>query len=251
MEIFILGSGTCEPNPNRGPAGLAVRLGDGQVLLFDSGSGTVQKMAQVGIDSRQVDYLFYSHTHADHTADLIAVLFAMNCTAPFVREKPLYLTGPKGFRKFLKQLIKAFPQIEPQSYEILLHQVESRRVRFPNFVVRTKPMNHSSMPAVGYRLEHNHKILVYSGDTGYCDNIVTLAQNADILILECSLPDEYAVEMHLSPSSAGKIAKLANAKRLVLTHFYPICEQYPILEQCRKEYSGEVQIATDLMKIHI
>jgi ribonuclease BN (tRNA processing enzyme) len=251
MEIFILGSGTCQPNPNRGQSGLAVRLSDGQILLFDLGSGTVQKMAQVGLDYRQVDYLFCSHTHADHTTDLITFLFATNCSPQNTREKPLHLFGPKGFRKFLRQLMKVYPNLEPKSYEILLHQVASSRLRFPNFVIRTKPMSHADIPAVGFRLEYNHKILVYSGDTGLCDNIITLAQNADILILECSLPNEYAIEMHLSPGSAGKIAKLANAKRLMLTHLYPICEQYPILDQCKKEYSGEISIARDLMKIQI
>jgi ribonuclease BN (tRNA processing enzyme) len=251
MEITILGSGTCEPNPNRAQSGFAVRLEDDQQLLFDSGSGTFQRLTQAGIDFRQMEYLFYSHAHADHTTDLIAFLFATNCAPQNTREKSLHIVGPKGFRKFLKLLIKAFPTLEPDSYEILVHQVGSSRLRGPNFVIRTKPMSHGDIAAVGYRLEYNHKILVYSGDTGYCDNIVTLAQNADILILECSLPDEYAIEMHLSPGSAGKIAQLANAKQLILTHLYPITEQYPMLEQCKKEYSGEVQIATDLMKLKI
>lgn len=251
MEIIILGSGTCEPNPNRVQAGFAVRLDDGQQLLFDSGSGSFQRMIQAGIDFRKIEYLFYSHAHADHTTDLISFLFSTNSVPLNIREKPLHIVGPKGFRKFIKLLIKAFPTLEPGSYEILVHQVASSRLRGSNFVIRTKPMNHGSLPAVGYRLEYNHKILVYSGDTGYCDNIVTLAQNADILILECSLPDEYAIDMHLSPSYAGKIAQLANVKRLILTHFYPICEQYPILDQCRKEYSGEVLIASDLLKLQL
>lgn len=251
MEITILGSGTCEPNPKRAQSGFAVRLDDGQQLLFDSGSGTFQHMVQAGIDFRQIEYLFYSHAHADHTTDLIAFLFSTNCVPQNIREKPLHIVGPKGFRKFLKLLIKSFPTLEPKSYEILVHQVGSSRLRGPNFVIRTKPMSHEVIPAVGYRLEYNHKILVYSGDTGYCDNIVTLAQNADILILECSLPDEYAIDMHLSPTTAGKIAQLANAKQLILTHLYPICEQYPILDQCKKAYSGEVHIAADLMKLQI
>ncbi|MCX7918144.1 MAG: MBL fold metallo-hydrolase [bacterium] len=251
MEIFILGSGTCEPNPNRGHSGIAIRLLDGQIILFDSGSGTIQKMAQMGLDYRQVDYLCYSHIHADHTTDLITFLFATNCLPQNPRVKPLHIVGPKGFRKFIKQLVKSFPQLEPKSYEILLHQVASSRLRFPNFIIRTKPMAHGELPAVGYRLEYNHKVLVYSGDTGYCDNIITLAQNADALILECSLPEEYAVDTHLCPSLAGKLANLANVKRLVLTHLYSVCDRYPILDRCKQEYSGDVQIASDLMTIQV
>jgi len=39
-------------------------------LLFDSGSGTLRRLLEAGIDFKEVDYLIYSHFHPDHTADL-------------------------------------------------------------------------------------------------------------------------------------------------------------------------------------
>ena len=48
-----------------------------------------------------------------------------------------------------------------------------------------------------------------------------ISKNADLLILECSHPDGMKAKGHLTPSLCGKIAAKANAKKLVLTHFYP------------------------------
>ena len=93
--------------------------------------------------------------------------------------------------------------------------------------------------------------MVYSGDTDYSDNLVTLAKNANILICESALPDEIKVAGHLTPSLAGEIATRANVGKLVLIHFYPECEQADIEAECRKSYSGPLVLAQDLMKINI
>jgi len=54
---------------------------------------------------------------------------------------------------------------------------------------------------------------------------------------------------HLTPSSAGRMAALAGAKRLVLTHFYPECLGTDIADQCRKTYDGKLILARDLLAI--
>jgi ribonuclease BN (tRNA processing enzyme) len=93
--------------------------------------------------------------------------------------------------------------------------------------------------------------LVYSGDTDYCGNIVRLGKEADLLILECSFPEERKKEGHLTPSLAGRIAREAQSKKLLLTHFYPVFQGHDIREECRKEYSGEILLAVDGMKVSV
>jgi len=91
---------------------------------------------------------------------------------------------------------------------------------------------------------------VYSGDTDFSNNLVTLANEADLLICESALPDELKANGHLTPSLAGKTAAMANVKKLILTHFYPECDEVDIEKQCRKTYGGELILAEDLMKIN-
>jgi ribonuclease BN (tRNA processing enzyme) len=56
---------------------------------------------------------------------------------------------------------------------------------------------------------------------------------------------------HLTPSLAGDIATRAGVKKLVLTHFYPECDQANIEQECRKTYDGPLVLAEDLMRIEI
>ncbi|HOV52770.1 MAG TPA: MBL fold metallo-hydrolase, partial [Methanothrix sp.] len=61
----------------------------------------------------------------------------------------------------------------------------------------------------------------YCPDTGVCENAVLLAEDADLLISECShKPGESSPAWpHLNPQDACEIARRAGAKRLALTHF--------------------------------
>jgi ribonuclease BN (tRNA processing enzyme) len=67
MEIAILGSGTCVPSLKRGSPGLILRIGE-RILLFDSGTGTIERMLKRGITYLDLDVVLYTHTHPDHTA---------------------------------------------------------------------------------------------------------------------------------------------------------------------------------------
>ena len=93
--------------------------------------------------------------------------------------------------------------------------------------------------------------MVYSGDTDVCENLVTLARDADVLICESALPDELKVPGHLTPSLAGQIASQAGVRKLVLTHFYPECNAVDVAEQCRKTYPGPLVLAEDLLEIRL
>jgi ribonuclease BN (tRNA processing enzyme) len=74
---------------------------------------------------------------------------------------------------------------------------------------------------MGYRFLLEGKKIAYCPDTGYCENAVTLAKDADILISECSfLPGEHSAGWpHLNPQFAARIAVEAGAGRLALVHF--------------------------------
>lgn len=106
--------------------------------------------------------------------------------------------------------------------------------------------------SVGYRIEFTDgKTIAVSGDTDYCETVVNLASGVDLLVLECSFPDSKKVEGHLTPSLAGRIGSESRCKKLLLTHFYPACDQFDILNQCRATFDGEIILAEDLMRIRI
>ena len=247
---MIVGSGTGIPSLRRGSPGLLL-ISESSKVLIDSGSGTLRRMLEVGITYRDVDLLLYTHIHPDHISDLVPILFACKYS-DLPREKNLLCVGGAGFKHFFNQLKKVYGSwIEAQSYHLTIKEISQKPLSFRDLTIFAKPMAH--LPeSVGYRIEFNDgKSVAISGDTDYCKNIIDLASEVDLLVLECSFPDEKKVEGHLTPSMAGKIGLESRCKRLLLIHLYPVCDQFDILKECRQIYQGDVILGEDLIRIKI
>ena len=254
MEITILGSGTSVPLAERASPAIAITL-DGHLILLDMGPGTVRQLAIAGHKYQDIDYIVISHFHPDHTADLIHFFFATRYPPVLDERKPFTIVAPKGFDQFLELLKRPYgrwldlPERLMSTEELKTGQKDSRE--FDGFKIYSAPVNHTPQ-SLGFRIEDNSgKSIAYSGDTGYCEEIVDLARGADLLILECSFPDEEAIAGHLTPSEAGDIATRAGAKKLLLTHFYPEILTTNIEAQCRKTYQGDLVLATDFMSLPV
>jgi len=248
MELTVLGSGTCIPTVDRGPSGLALTFGS-HLILFDGGGGSLRPMPRLGLDFRKVDFHCITHFHPDHIIDLIPLLFAMNYTVDFRRSDALRVVGPLGLSDFYERMRVVFGHwIEAHTYPLSFHEAGESRIDFHDFSIDTLPMAHTER-SIGFRVETRGRSMVYSGDTDYCENIVRLGKEADLLILECSFPQERKAPDHLTPALAGRIAREAQCKKLLLTHFYPVFQGHDIRAECRKEYSGRILLAEDGMKI--
>jgi len=254
MEIIILGSGTGVPLAERASPGVAIFIED-QFLLVDIGPGTLRQLAIAGLKHDDIDYIAVSHFHPDHTADLIHLLFATRHPPILRNRKPFTIIGPKGFNTFLTLLKRPYENwLDLPAGLMKTEELETEKKynkEFDNFKILSAPLIHSPN-SIGIRIEDNSgKIIVYSGDTAYCEEIVDLARGADLLILECSFPDGKEIAGHLTPSRAGDIATRSEVKRLLLTHFYPECLSSDRETQCRKTYQGELILATDLMSLSV
>jgi len=249
-EVIILGSGTGVPSLRRGAPGLIVAT-DSSKILIDSGSGTLRKMLEAGISYLDIDLFLYTHIHPDHTSDLVPILFACKYS-DLLREKDLLCVGGPGFESYFDKLRKVYGSwIDPQSYHLAIKEISPKPLSFRDVKISARPMAHLS-ESVGFRIEFDEgKSIAISGDTDYCKNIIDLAFEVDLLVLECSFPDGKKVEGHLTPSLAGRIGSESRCKKLLLIHFYPICDQFDILKQCQQVYPGEIILGEDLMRINI
>ena len=250
MQLIILGSGVGAPSSKRSAPGFCV-LGKDKPILLDSGSGVAYQLPRAGLDYRKIDHIFYTHVdHPDHVNDLPEIIFAYKYDYPG-RERTLNIAGPKGMKKFYTNLKRLYPIIADTPFPLIIEEVEENQIKFDDILVESRPLSHQAVKSVGYRVEFQGKSIVYSGDTDYCENLVTLSRECDLLVSECSFPDELKSAGHLTPSLAGRAARESGAKKLILIHLYPICEEFDILEQARKEYQGEIIVGEDLMKIDV
>ena len=249
-KLTILGSGTCVPRGRRGPAGYALETGN-NLLLIDSGSGTLGRLHQAGLDFRNLTHAIYTHTHVDHTADLAPLLFAMNYTPDFERQAMLQILGPTGFQEFVDKLAEPWPWTRPLGDWLDVRELDDETASFTDLSIRSLPVDHGGIPASAYRIEAGGKVVVFSGDTGMCDNIVEVAREADLLIIEASFPENEDPGWHLTAAEAGRVATEAGARSVVLTHLYPACDEADMVALCRSEFNGPVQVAEDLMMLGV
>ena len=254
MEVIILGSGTAIPLGYRASPSLLLQI-EGKSILFDIGPGALRQLTGAGVNHERIGPIFVTHFHPDHTADLVHLLFATRNPSILERRRPFTITGPRGLKGFIAGLQTAYGEwlrLPPEIMKIEELDTGMRSERdYEDFKVSYCSTTHTA-ESLAYRVEDGRgKSMVYSGDTGFCDEIVDLAGNASLLILESSFPEGRDMEGHLTPLEAGRIAALARVDRLLLTHFYPECLAADITAQCRKSYGGELTLASDLLHVHI
>lgn len=261
MKLTVIGSGTAIiKKGRRGPSFLLET--NGQKLLFDCGWGCLEGLLELGINANEIAQIFISHSHADHLANLIPLLQSILVTQAFfpqkLRKKDLLIHGYKGFKNDYEALQKIMFPDRNESYKIEIHEHSGDKEKIGEIEIETKEVNHvpQYFPSIAYRINSEEKSFTYSGDCNYNENIISLAQKSDMLLLDCSIPVQSFQKhgpfpSHLSPFEAGEIAKKAAVKTLVLFHLYDISTDEEIDKEIRKNYSGNLIIPNDLQQISL
>ena len=251
MELTILGSGTAVPSLRRGAPGYLLRVG-GDTLVFEAGSGTMTRLLAAGVDHRQVTHIFCSHNHLDHSGELPAWLFTARIPAS-ARTTPLTIGGSAGFTTMLASLRQTYGHwLDAATYPLSLVTLKAgATLSGDGWKLEAFPVSHIES-SLAYRVtESSGSVFAFTGDSGPCDSLVDLARDADLLLIEASSPDGMKVEGHLTPSEAGRIAREAGARKVVLTHFYPACDAADMLGQLRRVFDGGALLAEDGMKVTV
>ncbi len=251
MQITILGSGTSIPHPQRASPGLVIRF-DRTTLLVDPSSGSLHRAERHGARVKDIDYVLFSHFHPDHTGDLGPFLFALR-NSEYFGSKKLTLMGPPGLGDLHRGLLDFYgTYIRLERERLTLREIWDDELKFPDWSVRSLPVPHTEN-SVGYRFTDSQgKVFAYSGDTDYSAALIELAQDADAALIDAAQPSELKMDGHLTPELAGKIAREADCRRLIITHLYPVCDDYDLLSEIRNSgYDGPAEIASDGMKIDL
>ena len=277
-QLVILGSGTPNPNPERGGSAYAVIV-DNTPYLVDFGPGAIRSFAALmpawggdmkEMDVTKIEHAFLTHIHSDHTTGLPDLLLT-----PWImgRENKLNLYGPKGLEKMAGSLLDAYADdidyrvngTQPSNgtgYQFNFTELADGVIfQDRNLKVEAFKVNHGDFEdAYGFRFTSKDKVIVFSGDTGPSKSLERYAKDADILVHEVYSNAGFLKKTkdwqiyhkghHTSTYEVGEIASRAKPKLLVLSHilFWGADEQ-DILEETRTTFSGNIKIAEDLMVI--
>jgi ribonuclease Z len=280
MRVTALGTGLPTPTTRaQKSTAWMVELGNGDVFLFDIGSGSMENLFGLRPDFSKIDKIFLSHLHSDHFGDLDAFIVGSWLSG---RYTPLHVYGGSGetpelgvkaavdaVMKALAWDIKGRTGILPDvGGQVIAHEFdfkqEDKVVFAGNGVKITSwPAIHSLDGSVSYRLEWNGLSFVFGGDTRPNKWFIKYARNADFVIHECfptpaglasfndweMRPSTFVTSyIHTPPEGFGKVMAEIKPRMAVAYHTVLLPDIHQgMLEGIRETYDGPLTIATDLM----
>jgi len=214
MKIHFLGTSGWYDTHENGSTMCTLIESKEAYIVFDAGFG-IHKLGEYITDDRPI-YLFISHFHLDHICGFHVFprfKFPQGITVIYQDEK----SSKQAFKNITSHPFCA--KISEYRFSVKTTTVKPGGYAKP-LKFECLPIDHTD-PCLGYRLYIEDKVIVYCSDTTPCDNSVRLAQKADILIHESAMsPGKSDWKWgHSNPAEAAGIAKKANVKKLVLSHF--------------------------------
>lgn len=235
MKITTIGWWGAYPDAGAATSGYLLESG-GFSTLIDCGSGVLARLQQY-TTLEAVDAVVLSHYHADHVADIGCLQYAARISMDLGRRK---------------QPLKIYGHAEDNHFDGLTYlQYSTGFALDAGTTLQLCPLkftfclNIHPDPCYSMRIEEDGRVFVYISDTGYTADLVEFARDADLLLCESSLYDEYQgrIPGHLTAGETGRIAAAAGVRHLVLTHLPHFGDHSRLVAQARKKYSGSVELA--------
>lgn len=244
MKLTVVGCSGSFPGPHScSSCYLLEGEQDGRTwrVLLDLGSGALGSLQRF-IDPLSLDAILISHLHPDHYFDIsgLYVLWRYHPDGPRPR---IPIWGPKGISKQCAR-VYGLSRDPGMTTEFDFHEYDAEPIRLGPFTVRTERVVHP-ITAYGLRVEADGATLVYSGDTGPCQELVDLASGADLLLAEAAFVESAnnPVDLHLTGKQAGAAAAEAGVSRLVLTHVPPWHDPETARNEAGEVYDGPIDLA--------
>jgi len=243
VRLTVLGCSAAYPGPDGACSGYLVREGK-MNLLVDCGTGVLSNLQKV-VALEKVDAIVISHLHADHFYDLIPYRYALMRLMREDIKSALYV--PPGGKKALLKNVSVFdksPDFFSKYFDVEEYDPKCG-IRVGKLNIEFAAVKHY-IPAYAMAIS-GKKRLVYSADSGVCDELAEIAKGADLFLCEaarCSRDDgEWG---HMLAGDAARLAKRAGVKRLILTHFWPDYDYSTKLKQAGKAFGGGLEEAAVL-----
>jgi ribonuclease Z len=260
--IYVITTGTGAPLPDKNRSGpQTVVYAGGQLLVFDAGPGTTNKLESSRLNVSEIDAFFFTHYHSDHIGDFGELMLKHWAVAG--SSEPLQAYGPTGINQVVDGFESAY-QLD-KSYRIAHHgdevmppsgfgananefnigtELADSGVVYEKDGVKVTAFNTEHppvVPNVGYKVEYKGRSVAISGDTIFVESLIDHVSGVDLFVSEmlnhkfsgwisdatkgnetnASDVTEDIQESHINGPEVGRVAREAGVKRLLITHVLP------------------------------
>jgi ribonuclease BN (tRNA processing enzyme) len=221
MRVQVLGSGDAFGSGGRLNTCFMVHRGTSSFLI-DCGASVMIAIRRFGIDPNQIGAIFLTHLHADHFGGL--PFFILDAQLVSRRTSPLAIIGPKGTSARLHALMETcFPgsASAERKFSVKVTEIEPDTpipVPAVNATVTGYLVTHpSGSPSLGLRVGCDGRVIAYTGDTEWVENIISIGRDSDLFFAEAYW-FERKVRFHLDFATLRDQLPAIAAKRVILTH---------------------------------
>jgi ribonuclease BN (tRNA processing enzyme) len=220
MRLQFLGSGDAFGSGGRFNTCFHIERAAQGNLLVDCGASSMVAIRKWEVEPNAISTVLVSHLHGDHFAGL--PFFLLDAQLVSRRTAPLLLAGPPGFRDRLMTIMEAMfagsTQVQ-RKFELEIRELElHERVEMNGLAVTPYLMKHfSGAPSYALRIETEGKVLTYSGDTEWVEELIPAARDADLFICEAYFFDK-VMKYHIDYTTLVNHLPRIGAKRTIVTH---------------------------------
>ncbi|MGR3741489.1 MBL fold metallo-hydrolase [Companilactobacillus sp. DQM5] len=243
MKLTVLGYFGGYPFDGHGTTSYLLQE-NGYNLLIDCGSNTVNNLSKV-IDPLQLDGVIISHYHHDHIADLgvLQYYWQLNNGKKKVDILPIYgnTQDPLNYGSLTLEKVtvgKSYSDLAP--LEIGPFKIEFLRTIHP-------------VPTYAMRITNGKKILTFTADTDYFDDLVDFSMNSNLLITDTNFDKQKTgIKWHMTSVESAKLANDSNSEVLLLSHLPQEINHNQLLKEAKAiKKTGKVFLASDALSVEL
>jgi ribonuclease BN (tRNA processing enzyme) len=220
ISVRFLGSGNAFADGGRSHACIHVGA-PGVSILLDCGAASLPTIKRY-VDPAKIDAIAVTHLHGDHFGGIPFFLDEQKWAG---RRTALAIAGPPSLRSRLELESRAFGiglTREYTGFDVSFAVLGRDEQELAGARVAAYPVRHS--PAAephGLRVRADGKLIAYSGDAAWSEELVELARGADLFICEATLfaaEEEQSNPVHVSYQTLVKHRARFECGRMILTH---------------------------------
>ena len=282
LSATIVGSGSPVFNESRASASVLISNANTKILL-DMGNGTQANLAELKVSDKGLDALMFTHHHLDHNEEFLPIL-----VHSLLGKQNFMIYGPPNTQKMAQSFIALFEDDIEYRLSKSKRSLSDRKNSYQaqdlqggeTFTIGGIKVTSLKVPhtiyALAYRFDYQGESIVVTGDLTYTDKLADFANGVNYLVIDSGgmqmtlINNRKAknksnkstqrvrkaskttrngkVIAHLNLAESSQIAKDAEVKNLVYTHFAKgVVNEAASLGIIRERFQGKVIFAEDLM----